>query len=74
MTPIIKVENLSKQYRIGSRQASYSTLRDSLAEMARSPMKHLRRNGRSTAETIWALKDVSFEVMPGEVERLPRIQ
>ncbi len=67
MTPIIKVENLSKQYRIGSRQASYATLRTSLAEMARAPMKHLRRNGRSPAETIWALKDVSFEVMLGEV-------
>jgi lipopolysaccharide transport system ATP-binding protein len=27
----------------------------------------LRRNGHSNSETIWALKDVSFEVYPGEV-------
>jgi lipopolysaccharide transport system ATP-binding protein len=30
MKPIIRVENLSKQYRIGAKQASYATLRDSL--------------------------------------------
>ena len=32
----IRVENLGKQYRIGKEQARYSTLRDSLMEMART--------------------------------------
>jgi lipopolysaccharide transport system ATP-binding protein len=64
--PIIKVENLSKQYRIGARQASFPTLRDSIANAFRAPLAKFRRNGES-ANTIWALKDINFEVAPGEV-------
>ena len=69
MRPIIKVENLSKQYRIGARRrARYGTLRESISEAVSTPLKRLRRNGNSAAEdSIWALKDVSFDVMPGEV-------
>jgi len=70
----LRVENLSKQYRIGKAQARYSTLRDSLMEMALSPVRRaanlIRGNGSGAAdleETIWALKDVSFEVKKGEV-------
>jgi len=64
--PIIKVENLSKQYRIGARQESFPTLRDSIANAFRAPLAKSRRNGES-ANTIWALKDINFEVAPGEV-------
>lgn len=67
MKPIIKVENLSKRYRIGAPQASYATLRDTLTEALRQPLKRLRRNGPSASETLWALKDVGFKVWPGEV-------
>jgi lipopolysaccharide transport system ATP-binding protein len=67
MKPIIRVENLSKQYRIGARQAPYLTLRESIISAARSPLNWFRRNGHSEQDTIWALKDVNFEVMPGEV-------
>jgi lipopolysaccharide transport system ATP-binding protein len=67
MRPIIRVENLSKQYRIGTRGPAYRTLRDALTGFARAPFERLRRNGHSNSETIWALKDVSFEVYPGEV-------
>jgi lipopolysaccharide transport system ATP-binding protein len=66
MRSIIKVENLSKQYRIGEGRNSYSTLRDALTGAVRAPLKRWRRNG-TEANTIWALKDVSFEVWPGEV-------
>lgn len=62
--PILRIENLSKQYRIGAPQAVYTTLRDSLARTFRAPLKRLSRKPGST---IWALKDVSLEVMPGEV-------
>jgi lipopolysaccharide transport system ATP-binding protein len=78
MQPIIRVENLSKQYRIGTRQAAYDTLRESLVGAIRAPLLRFRnpqsairdpqsatRNPQS--DHIWALKDVSFEVMPGEV-------
>jgi lipopolysaccharide transport system ATP-binding protein len=64
--PIIQVENLSKQYKLGARLAAYSTLRESLTNAVRAPFNGLRRPGAS-AEHIWALKDVSFEVNPGEV-------
>lgn len=67
MKPIIKIENLSKQYRIGERKAPYETLSDTLAEVIRSPFKNLRRKEHSKYETIWALKDVSFDVYPGEI-------
>jgi lipopolysaccharide transport system ATP-binding protein len=68
MKPIVLVEGLSKQYRIGAREAGYDTLRESIVTAVRAPFERLRRrNGKRNAETIWALKDVSFEVAPGEV-------
>jgi lipopolysaccharide transport system ATP-binding protein len=74
MTDIaIRVENLGKQYRIGAQQERYKTLRESLVGAVTGPLRRLRhpqfarfaRNPQS--EIIWALKDVSFEVKPGEV-------
>jgi lipopolysaccharide transport system ATP-binding protein len=67
MQPIIRVENLGKQYRIGTREAAYSTLRENIVDAVRAPFKRFRSNGRSHDRTIWALKDVSFEIEPGEV-------
>ncbi len=67
MKPIIRVEKLGKQYRLGARQASYATFRETLIETVRAPFKRLQRNGYSAVETVWALKDISFEIMPGEV-------
>jgi homopolymeric O-antigen transport system ATP-binding protein len=66
MKPIIKVEGISKQFRINPGEAPsrrYDTLRESLVKLVRSP---LARN-QSSSDTIWALKDVTFEVIPGEV-------
>ncbi|MBC8264844.1 MAG: hypothetical protein H8E47_12050, partial [Anaerolineales bacterium] len=65
----IRVENLSKQYRIGGPQARYKTIRESLTEAVQSPFRRLSSvvRGQSSAvsnETIWALKDVSFEACP----------
>ena len=60
MTDIaIRVENLSKQYRIGGPQARYKTLRESLTEAVGAPFRRL--SSVVADETIWALKDVSFE-------------
>jgi homopolymeric O-antigen transport system ATP-binding protein len=68
MRPIIKVDKLSKQYRIGDgQQAAYSTAREALMSAIRSPFKALRSNGNNESAKIWAVRDVSFEVKPGEV-------
>jgi len=65
MRPIIKVEDLSKLYYLGGSGAAYSTLRETVMDVARRPLRYLR--GNSNAQILWALKDVSFEVAPGDV-------
>ncbi|HJW89437.1 MAG TPA: ABC transporter ATP-binding protein [Anaerolineales bacterium] len=62
----IRVENLGKQYRIGLSPERYRTLRESLVEAAAAPFQ-ARRAARSENGTIWALKDVCFEVQKGQV-------
>src|SRR5438093_1433567 len=67
MRPIINVENLSKQYRIAARRVAYETFRDSLVSAFRTPLRRLKGERPPADEVMWALKDVSFQVMPGEV-------
>ena len=71
----IRVENLSKRYRIGLKEKMHDTLFSSLTSWVRSPLsnfKDLRKltlfNENEDAEDIiWAVKDVSFDVKEGEV-------
>jgi lipopolysaccharide transport system ATP-binding protein len=66
---------VSKRFRLGVRgHRSYHTLRDSLVTAARSVGRWatgaLRRAEPQTVESadaLWAVKDVSFDVRPGEV-------
>jgi lipopolysaccharide transport system ATP-binding protein len=67
MKPIIKVEGLGKRYRIGAQQSPYGSLRETLAGAVRAPLRLWQRNRRAATPTFWAVKDVSFEVQPGEV-------
>lgn len=69
----IRVEGLGKQYRLGKRQR-YKALRDTVTDMMYAPFRAVRNifqptlNGNSTDEnSIWALRNVSFEVKRGEV-------
>ena len=68
-SPAIVAEGLSKRYRIGSLQPSYRALRDSIAaRLRRSSKGSPHRDGRPPpTETIWALREVSFQVRRGEI-------
>jgi lipopolysaccharide transport system ATP-binding protein len=64
----VRVEGLSKEYRVGLRAEKYKTLRDSLASLATAPVRLFRHRERKVVdEWIWALEDVNFEVRAGEV-------
>jgi lipopolysaccharide transport system ATP-binding protein len=71
MRPIIKVENVNKRYWLRQRD-HYSMLRDRIAEFCMAPLRaastrfRARRRNADPA-SIWALRDVSLEVQPGEV-------
>jgi lipopolysaccharide transport system ATP-binding protein len=65
MRPAIRIDNLSKRYRLGELGRHHWTLGDSLAGLFRRGRANGKANGG--ADEIWALKDVSFDVEPGEV-------
>ena len=64
----IKVEDLSKRYRIGKAQDS-SSKRTVWLERFASPFQYLRSTLQEPeeSETVWALKDINFEVHHAEV-------
>jgi ABC-type polysaccharide/polyol phosphate transport system, ATPase component len=70
---IIKVENLSKRYRIGLHEKKADTFAQQLWNNLKAPVKNFQRikslgKFEEEEESVhWALKDVSFEVKQGEV-------
>lgn len=75
MQPIIKIENLSKQYRLGN--IGTGTLRNDikrwwhLLKGNEDPFLKIGevndRSVKTKYDYVWALKDINLEVMPGEV-------
>jgi lipopolysaccharide transport system ATP-binding protein len=61
MTRSVEIRGLSKQYRLGRAEA-HQMLRERLVEMIKRPFA-----GAKDSESIWALRDVSFDVEEGEV-------
>jgi lipopolysaccharide transport system ATP-binding protein len=63
MSVVIKVENLSKKFRIGKLKNDSGTLRDALVGFASAPFIN-QKNG-DDSDILWALRNVSFEVEQG---------
>lgn len=70
----IRVSGIGKKFRIGRKQGEYQTLRESLVQGIKAPLTRASRllSGEASGasdltETLWALKEVSFDVKRGEV-------
>ncbi len=76
MTDIsIKVDNLSKRYRIGLEKEKEDTIVGVIGSLIKSPLKNLRslnnltsfNSNQDSTDVVWALSDLSFEVEKGKV-------
>lgn len=70
----IRVDNIGKKYRIGQRESSYRTLRETVSDAFLAPFRKCGEmlKGRSSStgsenNEMWALRNVCFEVKSGEV-------
>lgn len=67
--PSIRVQGLWKEYVVNHAQERHGTFYDLLASGLKAPLRRLRQLGGAApeAERFWALRDVSFDIAPGEV-------
>jgi lipopolysaccharide transport system ATP-binding protein len=78
----IKVEKISKCYRIGLKENMHDSFGSAIIEFVKSPLKNFRKyrslykfdnmnsnfdSEISSPDVIWALKNLSFEIKKGEV-------
>ena len=75
----INVENLSKRYRIGFEKQARDTLAEVVSDWISKPIRNYRRlrsltqfeekpqEIKDVEDIIWALRDVTFNIKPGEV-------
>lgn len=73
----ITVDQISKAYRLGSLQAAPDTLVGAVKSLAYAPVRNFhylrslsRHHSLDSSDTLWALRDVTFNVRPGEVVAL----
>jgi lipopolysaccharide transport system ATP-binding protein len=72
MTVVVQGEEVSKRYRIGVERHADATLRDAIASGTKAALRGARsavarQRQQSDKSTIWALRDVSFEIQSGDV-------
>jgi lipopolysaccharide transport system ATP-binding protein len=68
--PAIRAEKVSKRFRLGTRQTSYRTLRETITDTVKAPLRWATGRGGSASagdDELWALRDVSFEIKHGDV-------
>jgi lipopolysaccharide transport system ATP-binding protein len=73
--PIIRVENLSKLYRLGKQEERAGTLMQALGRLASAPVRNFQKlrslthfeDAGKAEDILWAVKDVSFDVGQGEI-------
>jgi len=70
MLPMIKVEGLGKRYSLGERNG-YDSLRETITAKIKAPLRRFKSDdGHSSGNSrahLWALRDVTLDVMPGDV-------
>ena len=69
-TPAIRAEHLGKRYTLARNRdalARYKTLRESVTGGVATLARRIRGQRAETTQDFWALRDVSFDVRPGEV-------
>jgi lipopolysaccharide transport system ATP-binding protein len=70
MSTVIRVEHVSKRYRIGLVHQRYQTLSEKITNALNAPFRSIHRGQApkmDAADTIWALRDVSFDVPEGQI-------
>jgi lipopolysaccharide transport system ATP-binding protein len=63
---VVKIENVSKRYRIGGMHPGYMTFRELVGDMIVAPLRSLR-GGNRNHQTLWALRDVNLQIQSGEL-------
>src|SRR5215216_1525062 len=73
---VIRARDVSKRYRIGERE-QYGALRDTLSGWMSAPWRYLHSRSQDSNQsssqraqsdnTLWALRDISFDVERGEI-------
>ncbi len=67
----IRVNGLGKEYPLRHGRTPYKTAREAIVKALSAPFRRLHSSspggGNARAERFWALRDVSFDVSPGEV-------
>ena len=66
MRTMIAAKEVAKQYRISGTDVTYRTLRDSIADAAYAPFRR-RATAKKEPVSIWALENVSFTALEGEI-------